>query len=148
MSDTLLKRLYEDYGGDMEVIMANKDVVDRMLMVDHMRLMIKNNMSGDFKWWRMDPSDLADLIICGILNDSVGLSAKMFTNVTNITQTTDDNESCVEFHFYGYGIVGGIHIMLLEGNIYVVYDVTYKNMECSTMWFVPYDVILESKGLS
>ena len=148
MSDTLLRRIYDRYDANSEVMKRNKEVFDKICMIDHIRLLMNKDIRGDFRWWRMDSSDLADLIICGILDDSTLLSAEMFTSMTDITQTTDDNEFCIEFHFYGYGLTGGIHITLLEGNIYVIYDVIYKDTECSTMWSISYDVILEDKGLS
>lgn len=148
MSDTLLRRIYDNYNADLEVMKRNKEAFDEICMIDRIRLLMNKDVSGNFTWWRMDSCDLANLIICGILDDSTFLSAEMFSGMTNITQTTDDNEFCVEFHFYGYNLTGGIHITLLEDKIYVIYDVTYKDTEYSTMWSISYDVILEDKGLS
>lgn len=67
MSDTLLRRLCDTYDQDMEVIRRYHDAIDIMLMSDRMRSKMTKFMSPDYKWWRMDPSYLADVITCGVL---------------------------------------------------------------------------------
>lgn len=149
MSHTLLRRINDTYDSDIKRVMdLNKDVMDKVRMIDHMRLLMRDAMKRGLRWWRMDQSDLADIIICGILDDSTHLSAEMFTDMTSLKQSTDDNEYYIGFHFYGIDMVGDVHITVMNDKVYVIYNVIYEDKEYSTLWWMPYEIILEDKGLS
>lgn len=149
MSHTLLRRINDTYDSDIKRVMdLNKDVMDKVRMIDRMRLLMRDAMKRGLRWWRMDQSDLGDIIICGILDDSTHLSAEMFVGMTSLKQSTDDNEYCIGFHFYGIDMVGDIHITVMNDKVYVIYSVIYEDKEYSTLWWMPYEIILEDKGLS
>ena len=149
MSHTLLRRINDTYDSDIKRVMdLNKDVMDKVRMIDRMRLLMRDAMKRGLKWWCMDQSDLADIIICGILDDSTHLSAEIFADMVSIRQFTDDNEYCIGFHCYGDNMVGDILVTIMNDNLYVIYSIIYKDNEYSTLWSVPYDVILEDKGLN
>lgn len=148
MSDTLLRRLCDAYDQDMEVIKRYHDAIDVMLMRDRMRSKMTKFMKTDYKWWRMDSLYLADVITCGVLGSDC-LPVRAFAGVTHVTQTTpENNEYCIEFRLDGLDMTGNIHITLMDGVIYIIYHVTYVMEDYTTLWSVPYDVILEDKGLS
>lgn len=49
MSDTLLRRIYDRYDANSEVMKRNKEVFDKICMIDHIRLLMNKDIRGDFQ---------------------------------------------------------------------------------------------------